>query len=134
MIQLEGVDSHMIANNITPFYATRPGEVLAAELEERGITQKAFAKQIGMRPSHLSELINGKRNVTMAIADKLQEALGIDAQSWMNLQIQYNYDIKKAKNPSESATLQVSVEDTSILEEIRRAISLIRGVGKVAVL
>ena len=114
--------------------ATHPGEVLAAELEERGITQKAFAKQIGMRPSHLSELINGKRNVTMAIADKLQEALGIDAQSWMNLQIQYNYDIKKAKNPSESATLQVSVEDTSILEEIRRAISLIRGVGKVAVL
>lgn len=114
--------------------ATHPGEVLAAELEERGITQKAFAKQIGMRPSHLSELINGKRNVTMAIADKLQEALGIDAQSWMNLQIQYNYDIKKAENPRKSATLQVSVEDTSILEEIRRAISLIRGVGKVAVL
>lgn len=121
-------------NNLSAFMATHPGEVLAAELEERGITQKAFAKQIGMRPSHLSELINGKRNVTMAIADKLQEALGIDAQSWMNLQIQYNYDIKKAEKPSESATLQVSVEDTSILEEIRRAISLIRGVGKVAVL
>lgn len=121
-------------NNPSAFMATHPGEVLAAELEERDITQKAFAKQIGMRPSHLSELINGKRNVTMAIADKLQEALGIDAQSWMNLQIQYNYDIKKAENPSKSATLQVSVEDTSILEEIRRAISLIRGVGKVAVL
>lgn len=121
-------------NNPSAFMATHPGEVLAAELEERGISQKSFAEQIGMRPSHLSELINGKRNVTMAIADKLQEALGIDAQSWMNLQIQYNYDIKKAEKPCKSATLQVSVEDTSILEEIRRAISLIRGVGKVAVL
>lgn len=114
--------------------ATHPGEVLSAELEERGITQKAFAQQIGMRPSHLSELINGKRNVTMAIADKLQEALGIDAQSWMNLQVQYNYDIQKEVKRCKSATLQVSVEDTSILEDIRRAISLIRGVGKVAVL
>lgn len=121
-------------NNPSAFIATHPGEVLAAELEERGITQKAFAEEIGMRPSHLSELINGKRNVTMAIADKLQEALGIDAQSWMNLQVQYNYDIQKAVEPSKPATLQVSVEDTSILEEIRRAISLIRGVGKVAVL
>lgn len=121
-------------NNPSAFMATHPGEVLAAELEERGISQKSFAEQIGMRPSHLSELINGKRNVTMAIADKLQKALGIDAQSWMNLQIQYNYDIKKAEKPCKSATLQVSVEDTSILEEIRRAISLIRGVGKVAVL
>ncbi|MBQ0021722.1 MAG: HigA family addiction module antidote protein [Prevotellaceae bacterium] len=74
-------------NNPSAFLATHPGEVLAAELEERGITQKAFAEEIGMRPSHLSELINGKRNVTMAIADKLQEALGIEAQSWMNLQV-----------------------------------------------
>lgn len=121
-------------NNPSAFIATHPGEVLAAELEERGITQKSFAEEIGMRPSHLSELINGKRNVTMAIADKLQEALGIDAQSWMNLQVQYNYDIQKAVEPCKPATLQVSVEDTSILEEIRRAISLIRGVGKVAVL
>lgn len=70
----------------------------------------------------------------MAIADKLQKTLGIDAQSWMNLQVQYNYDIQKAAKPCASATLQVSVEDTSIFEEIRRAISLIRGVGKVAVL
>lgn len=114
--------------------ATHPGEVLAAELEERGITQKAFAEQIGMRPSHLSELINGKRGVTMAIADKLQKALGIDAQSWMNLQVQYNYDIQRTVSPSKTATLQVSVEDTSIIEDIRRAISLIRGVGRVAVL
>lgn len=114
--------------------ATHPGTILKYELEERELTQKTFAEQIGMRPSHLSELLNGKRPMTTAIADKLESALGIDSQSWMNLQTQYNYDTKNLAAPKESATLQVTVEDTSILADIKRAISLIKGVGKVAVL
>lgn len=122
------------SKNATAIIATHPGTILRYELEERGLTHKAFAEEIGIRPSHLSELINGKRSMTIAIADKIEAALGIDSQSWMNLQTQYNYDIKNHTTPMESATLQVTVEDTSILADIKRAISLIRGVGKVAVL
>ena len=122
-------------NNIsTPWAATHPGTILRYELEERGLTQKAFAEQIGMRPSHLSELLNGKRSMTIAIADKIEAVLGIASQSWMNLQTQYNYDTKNLSDPKESATLQVTVEDTTILADIKRAISLIKGVGRVAVL
>lgn len=32
MIQLEGINPNMIANNITPFYVTHPGEVLKDKL------------------------------------------------------------------------------------------------------
>lgn len=53
---------------------------MKSELEERGLKQKAFAAQIGMQPSHLNELLKGKRNITPAIAQKLEEALGIKAQ------------------------------------------------------
>ena len=115
--------------------AVHPGEILAEELRERRISQRAFADQIGMRPSHLCELIHGKSSVTMAIADKLQAALGIDSQSWMNLQTQYNYDMQAQKSESETIAtkLEVSIEDTSLLADIKRAITLIRGVKKVAV-
>ena len=114
-----------------------PGEILSEELKERGLTQKAFAAMIGMRPSHLNELLHGKTNFTISIADKIQKALGIDSMSWMNLQTQYNYDVKamdsSSTNPIKAATLQVSVEDASLLADIKRAISLIRGVNHVAV-
>ena len=122
-------------NNTTAFRAVHPGEVLKAELEERGITQTAFAEQIGMRVSHLNELIRGKRAMTINIADKIEEALGIDSIFWMNMQTQYNYDIKaqSAQEPK-MIDLKVSIEDTSLLTEIKRAIGMIRGVGRVAVL
>lgn len=123
-------------NNIAPaMRPVHPGEILSEELKERGITQKAFAAQIGMRPSHLNELLHGKASFTMNIADKIQEALGIDSQSWMNLQTQYNYDVKALEMSSQpkTATLQVSVEDATLLADIKRAISLIRGVKRVAV-
>lgn len=121
--------------NNTTFMAIHPGEVLREELKERGITQKAFADMIGMRASHLNELINGKRSITITIADKLEKALGIDSISWMNLQTQYNYDIKATKTAiDKTVTLEVSVEDTTMLAEIKRAISMIRGVKHVALL
>lgn len=117
------------------FKAVHPGEVLKAELEERGITQTAFAEQIGMRVSHLNELIRGKRAMTINIADKIEEALGIDSIFWMNMQTQYNYDVKaqSAQEPK-MLDLKVSIEDASLLTEIKRAIGMIRGVGRVAVL
>lgn len=77
-----------------PFMATHPGRILKNELGERGISQKEFAQMIGMRTSHLNEIIKGKRNITIHIADKLEQALGISSISWVNLQTQYDYDMK----------------------------------------
>jgi len=78
----------------TPWIATHPGTILKYELEERGLSQKDFAVLIGMQKSHVSELIKGKRPMTKAIADKIEEKLGISAISLVNLQTQYEYDIK----------------------------------------
>ena len=77
---------------LTPFMAIHPGSILRAELKERGISHNKFAKEIGMQTTHLSELINGKRPISEAVAEKLEKALGIPSLDWMNLQIQYNHD------------------------------------------
>lgn len=82
------------ARSIIPAVATHPGSVLKKELKARGIMQKDFAKTIGMPAPNLSELIKGKRNITEAIAIKLEEALGIPFQNWMNLQNRYHYVVK----------------------------------------
>jgi|WetSurMetagenome_2_1015567.scaffolds.fasta_scaffold185891_1 HTH-type transcriptional regulator / antitoxin HigA len=79
---------------LIPFMAIHPGSILREELKERGLKQKNFAEMIGMQTTHLSELVNGKRGISEAVAEKLEDALGIPSLEWMKLQNQYNYDKK----------------------------------------
>ena len=54
----------MIANNLTPFEPTHPGELIKDELEASNLTQAKLAKSIGVKPSLLNEVIKGKRGVS----------------------------------------------------------------------
>ena len=49
--------------------AVHPGMMIKPELDERGISQKEFAKMLGTQPSHLSEVLNGKRALTTELAE-----------------------------------------------------------------
>ena len=67
---------------------TPPGSILLREfLEPLGITQSAFAKHIGVTNARLSEIIHGKRPVTMDSAFRFERALGFSAESWMRMQL-----------------------------------------------
>lgn len=72
-----------------------PGEILHEELASRAISQKEFADLLEMRPSHLNEVIKGKRNISALLALKLEQQLGISAAFWMRMQV--DYDLKMAK-------------------------------------
>lgn len=88
----------MIANNITPYSPTHPGEILREEIESRGITQTTLANEIGLKVSLLNELINGKRAFTIEYSLLIEAALGIDADFWINMQM--SYDKARAKHDS----------------------------------
>ena len=77
-----------------------PGATLKAELLARGIKQKDFASAIGMQTTHFCEIVNGKRAITPAIADKLEIELGIPAKFWVRLQAEYEYECDVLKNRS----------------------------------
>jgi addiction module HigA family antidote len=65
-----------------------PGEILLREfLQPLRITQSAFAKHIGITNARLSEIIHGKRPVTMDSALRFERALGFSAESWMRMQM-----------------------------------------------
>jgi HTH-type transcriptional regulator / antitoxin HigA len=73
------------------YISRAPGASLKAELKSRGITQKSFAERLGVRPSHLSEIIKGKRAITKPFAEKLEEQLEIPASAWLKSQARAEY-------------------------------------------
>ena len=115
--------SIMNKDNITPFVATHPGEMIKDELRERKLTQKQLALETGIKPSVLSETINGKRPVSKNMALALEQTLGIPADIWMNLQTQYDLDsvrIAEGNNLRETVSVTIPVDDRNLLKEIAR--------------
>lgn len=96
MITVEGKNPEMIANNMTSYYKTHPGEVLKDEVEYRGISQKTLAASIGMSYKALNDILNERRPVTTESAMLFEAALGIPANTLLSLQAEYNIsEIKK---------------------------------------
>lgn len=87
---MEAIQQNMIANNLTPAYATHPGEIIKDELEFRGISQRKLAEDMGIRYTVLNEILNGHRPLTEKTALLFEAALGIDSEPLMRLQTKYN--------------------------------------------
>ena len=85
-----GIKDEMIANNLTPYRFTHPGEIVKDELEDRGISQREFAERIGMSYSMLNELLNAHRPLTTNTALLFEAALGLPADVLMRIQTKYN--------------------------------------------
>ncbi len=82
------MDKHSL-NEYQPDYAVAPGEVLAVELEMRGMTQQELAKRTGLTPKHIVAIAKAKSAITPETAIKLERALGMPAEYWLNLESQY---------------------------------------------
>lgn len=66
-----------------------PGEYLRDELEERGWTVTEFAEIIGRPVQAVSEILNGKKEITTETAWELSDALGTTPELWLNLQTRH---------------------------------------------
>lgn len=74
-----------------------PGEILAQELEEIGITPTELARQIQVPPNRLSLIIRGDRGITGDTALRLGHWFKTSAQFWTNLQALYEIDLANAQ-------------------------------------
>ena len=113
--------------NPTPWIATHPGTILKLELEERGISQKEFAEMIDMQKSHLNEIIKGKRAMTNSVADKIEKVIGISSVSLMNLQTQYEYDLRQIE--SRSVEEQEAINKLKLFDEVFDVKTLLKRLG-----
>lgn len=88
---------NMIANHITPFEPTHPGEIIKEELESRGISQKHFAEVVGVSYTMLNDILNGKRPVSSDFALLIEASMGISAEMLARMQTRYNLQIARSK-------------------------------------
>lgn len=61
------------------------GDLIRLSIEERGMTQKELARELGISPSRISEYINGKSEPTLRIAGALCSILGIAPAAMLGL-------------------------------------------------
>jgi len=77
--------------------ATPPGATIKEQLEDRGMTQKDFALHMDMSEKHISQLINGKVQLTPDVALRLESVLGVPASFWSNLENIYREKLVRVK-------------------------------------
>lgn len=84
----------MAKNNLLP--PIPPGDILREDfMDPTGMSINQLARNIGVPPNRISEIVNGKRIITADTALRLQRFFGVEAQFWLNLQSEY--DLRMAK-------------------------------------
>jgi len=73
-----------------------PGIVLLEQfLKPSGLSQNALARDIGVPPRRINEIILGKRGITADTALRLAKHFGNSARYWMGLQT--DFDLEQAR-------------------------------------
>ena len=73
-----------------------PGEVLLEEfLLPMEITQYRLAKDIGVSPRRINEIVHAARAISADTALRLARYFGTTERFWLNLQTQYDLDVER---------------------------------------
>jgi antitoxin HigA-1 len=75
--------------------AIHPGEHLAEELRELGISAAELSRQLDVPVNRVTSIINGQRGVTADTALRLGHWFGSSAEFWLNLQ--KLYELRRAQ-------------------------------------
>lgn len=72
-----------------------PGEILADELEELGVSAAELARTLEVPPNRISQILACKRSITADTALRLARYFGTSPDLWMNLQQTYELDLAR---------------------------------------
>lgn len=70
-----------------------PGEVLLEDfMKPMGLSQYQLARDIGVTPIRISQIVRGQRAITVDTAMRLSRYFGTSAAVWLRLQMQYDLE------------------------------------------
>lgn len=70
-----------------------PGEVLLEDfIKPLGLSQYRLAKDIGVSPIRISQIVNGQRAITVDTALRLARYFGTSAEVWLRMQVRYDLE------------------------------------------
>jgi antitoxin HigA-1 len=78
--------------------AIHPGEHLAEQLKELGMSAAELARQLKVPTNRITEILNGQRAVTGDTALRLGHFFGTSPEFWMNLQKLYELRLAEQKS------------------------------------
>lgn len=85
------------------FKISHPGEIIARELKELGISGRRFALNIGVTPATVSRFLAGKTAITPSLAIRIAAALGSTPEFWLRLQSAY--DLRQLENQIDTSRI-----------------------------
>ena len=89
----------------------KPGEILSEEFfQPLGISTYRLAKEIGVPQMRVSEIISGKRAITVDTALRLSRYFGVNDGFWTGLQLDYD----AARTKDELAEVLASIKPMEI--------------------
>jgi addiction module HigA family antidote len=77
--------------------AIHPGEHLAEELKELGMSAAELARKLDVPTNRITGILNGRRAITGDTALRLAHFFGTSAEFWLNLQSLYELRIAEKK-------------------------------------
>ena len=83
---------------IHEIHVIHPGEHLAEELRELGMSAAELARRLEVPTNRVTEILNGKRAITGDTALRLAHFFGTTAEFWLNLQSLYELRIAQKKS------------------------------------
>jgi len=90
-----------------------PGEILEEEfLTPMGISAYKLAKDIKISATRVSEILKGKRRITVDTALRLSKHFGNSVEFWVG--IQADYEIRKAKKDLRTQLAEIQRLETMI--------------------
>jgi addiction module HigA family antidote len=76
-----------------PLLTIHPGEHLAEELKELNMSAASLARQLQVPTNRITQILNGRRDITADTALRLAHFFGTSAEFWINLQGLYDLRI-----------------------------------------
>jgi addiction module HigA family antidote len=77
--------------------AIHPGEHLAEELKELGMSAAELARKLDVPTNRVTGILNGQRAITGDTALRLAHFFGTSAEFWLNLQSLYEIRLAQKK-------------------------------------
>jgi antitoxin HigA-1 len=92
-----------------------PGEILQEDfLIPMKISAYRLAKETFIDQTRISEIIKGKRAISMDTALRLSKFFGNSPEFWMNIQIQYDMEIKMEEIEADLAKIRTIDRDHNL--------------------
>ncbi len=102
-------------------FIIHPGETLKEVLQEREMSQRELAVRTDVTETHISNVVNCQKDISISFAKKLEYALNIAASFWINLQSNYDKELADFNEVND-----ISSEEFEILKKLENIVGYMK--------